>query len=65
MKKQASGGARLRAAGKRAVLLGLTPEQHTKIREAAEIDRRPVTQFLTFHGLAAAEKILKKTHNRH
>lgn len=56
--KQLSGGARLALAGKRPVNLGLTPEQHDTIREAAEKDGRPITQFLTHHGLAAAKKIL-------
>jgi uncharacterized protein (DUF1778 family) len=57
--KQASGGARLKAAGKVAVLLGLRPDQAATLRAAAEKDGRPLTQFLVFHGLAAAEKILK------
>jgi uncharacterized protein (DUF1778 family) len=59
-KKQASGGARLTASGKVPVLLGLRPEQAEALRAAAEKDGRPLTQFLIFHGLAAAEKILKK-----
>lgn len=54
-----SGGARLIEAGKKAVLLGLTPEQHEKISAAAEADNRRVTQFLTHYGLKAAEKILR------
>lgn len=59
-KTQASGGARLKAAGRHPVLLGLTPEQRAKIQAAAAADNRPVTQFLVHHGLAAAEKILEK-----
>ena len=61
--KQASGGARLKAAGKHPVLLGLLPDQAEKIRAAAEADGRPLTQFFIFHGLAAAEKILKNIAN--
>lgn len=56
--KPASGGARLIASGRRPVLLGLTADQHATIETAAKAERRPVTQFLLHHGLAAAEKIL-------
>lgn len=59
-KPQASGGARLIASGKRPVSLGLLPEQHEKLSAAAALDGRPLTQFLVFHGLKAAEKILGK-----
>ncbi len=58
--KRPSGGAQLALSGKRPVLIGLTPAQHQKIRDAADADGRPMTQFLTYHGLVAAEKILKK-----
>jgi len=60
-KRQASGGARLVSSGKRPVLLGLTPEQHERLSAAAESEGRPLTQFLAFHGLKAAESILRKT----
>jgi hypothetical protein len=56
----ASGGARLRASGKKAVLLGLTQDQYDDIFAAAKIDGRYATQFLTHYGLAAAKKILGK-----
>ncbi len=59
-KKQASGGARLKASGKHPVLVGFNDDQFALLREAAKADGRPMTQFLMFHGLAAAEKILKK-----
>jgi uncharacterized protein (DUF1778 family) len=58
--KQSSGGARLIASGRHPVLLGPTEEQHALLAAAAEVDGRPVTQFLIFHGLEAAKKILKK-----
>lgn len=57
---QASGGSRLVASGKKPVLLGLTPEDHAKASEAAQLERRPLTQFFIHHGLVAAEKILAK-----
>lgn len=60
-KKPLSGGARIKAAGKHPFLLALTTEQREAFREAAEIDGRSITQFLIFHGLAAAKKISKKS----
>jgi uncharacterized protein (DUF1778 family) len=59
-KRSSSGGSRLMSSGKKPILLGLTPEQYAKIHRAAEIDSRPMTQFLTLHGVKAAEKILAK-----
>lgn len=58
---QASGGARLKAYGKRAVLLGIFHEEYAMIQEAAQIDGRPVTQFYMFHTREAAKAILKKS----
>ncbi len=58
--KQASGGARLAASGKKPITLGVTTEEHAELMEAAAQDRRPLTQFLLLHGLAAARKILSK-----
>ena len=60
-KKPMSGGARIKASGKSPVLLGLPPEQKEMLQRAAELDGRPLTQFLIFHGLAAAKKILEKS----
>lgn len=61
--EQLSGGARLTAAGKVAVLLGVDPADIEIIRAAAEKEKRPVTQFLLYHGLEAAKKILEKDAN--
>jgi len=57
----ASGGARLKAAGKRAMLLGWTPEQFAKIEEAAQAGTlpKPLTVFVMEAALEKAEKILK------
>lgn len=60
-KRQASGGRRLVASGRRPVTLGILPEDHDLLRQAAEIDRRPLTQFLIYHGLVTARKILEKS----
>ncbi len=61
--KPTSGGARLKASGRHPVLLGLMPDQLATARAAANADGRPLTQFFVHHGLAAAEKILKKSAN--
>ena len=60
-KKPMSGGARIKASGKSPMLLGVLPEQKDILRKAAAIDGRPMTQFLLFHALAAAKKILEKS----
>ncbi len=56
--KPASGGARLVASGKRAMLLGLSPEDRDLIERAAKADSRPMTQFVRLAAVAAAKKIL-------
>lgn len=57
-RKQLSGGAKLRLSGKRAVMLGLTPDVYDKLKRASEIECRPVSQFVTFYALQAAEWVL-------
>jgi hypothetical protein len=57
-RKQLSGGAKMRLAGRKAILLGVTVEQLEKIRRAAQIELRPVAQFVCFHAVQAAEKLL-------
>ncbi len=59
-KKALSGGARLMGGGLKPIVCGMTPAEHELLRRAAEAEHRPMTQFLLFYGLAAAEKILKK-----
>lgn len=56
-RKQLSGGAKLKAAGKRCVLLGLNPEVYEQIAKAAAKEMRKVTQFITFHSLRAAQSL--------
>lgn len=43
--------------------IGVTasPEEHAIIREAAERDGRPMSQFVLRAGLAAAKKLLEKS----
>ncbi len=57
-RKQMSGGAKLKASGKRAILLGVTPEQFEKLKFAASLEMRPVTQFVTFYAVQAADRII-------
>ena len=57
--KQRSGSARQTAAGRKPVLLWLEPSEHARLRRAAAADKRPMTQFLIYHGLLATEKILE------
>ena len=39
-RKQLSGGAKMKASGKKAILLGVTPEQFDKIKLAASLEMR-------------------------
>jgi len=52
-----------KAAGRKASLVWLDPAQHEAIKEAARIEQRSVTAFLSFHAMSAAQKILKKSGN--
>lgn len=58
---QASGGRRLKVAGKWPQLLGWPAEARATIEAAAKIDGRKMTQFVMHHALRAAEKILEKS----
>lgn len=57
-RKQLSGGAKLKASGRKAILLGVTPEQFDTFKLAASLEMRPVSQFVTFYALQAAEKVI-------
>lgn len=61
LQKPRSGWQRVKAAGLHSFQLALTTEQREIFRQAAAADGRSVTQFLIHHGLAAAEKFLKKS----
>ena len=63
-KQRPSGGARLIAAGRRPVLLGLLPEEHAQLTAAAAAAQMHLTQFLTYHGLIASKTILRKIQTR-
>ena len=59
-RKQLSGGAKLKIAGKHAILLGLDNPIHAVLSEAAALEMRPVTQFVTYHALAAAKIVISQ-----
>jgi uncharacterized protein (DUF1778 family) len=59
-RKQLSGGAKMKAAGKKAILLGITREQFDTIKLAASLEMRPVTQFVTFYAVTAAVAVIAK-----
>lgn len=57
-RKQLSGGAKMKLAGKKPVLLGLLPVVLDTIRQAAALEMRPVSQFIAFHATEAALRII-------
>lgn len=59
--KPLSGGARLKASGKRAMLIGWPKDGARKIEAAAKAEGRPMAQFVMHHALMAAEKILSES----
>lgn len=50
-----------KAAGRKSSLVWADIAQRKILEAAANRDQRPLSQFLLFHGLAAAEKILEKS----
>lgn len=56
--KQASGGSRLTAAGKRPVLLGLRPEDKELLDRAADKVGEYTTTFIIAAALAEARRVL-------
>lgn len=59
--KRPGGYAQLKAAGKTAVMLGLTAEDVALIDRAREIDSRTRAGFITHYALLAAKNILEKS----
>ncbi len=57
-RKQMSGGAKLKAAGRHAIMLGVSKEQLVKLRHAAALEMRPVSQFVTFYAIRAAHEVI-------
>jgi uncharacterized protein (DUF1778 family) len=57
-RKHLSGGAKMKAAGRKAIMLGVSPEQYDKLKLAASLEMRPVSQFVTFYALQGAENVI-------
>lgn len=56
--KQASGGKRLGASGKKPILLGATREEWAVIHTVAKHERRPMTQYILHHIMELAAKTI-------
>lgn len=54
LKKALSGGAKMKKAGKRPILLGVTEMQKQILQLAADQESRPLTQYVLFHALEHA-----------
>ena len=52
--KPMSGAAKMKAAGRHAIMLGVSPQEHRMLKEAAKSEGRPVSQFIKFYALRAA-----------
>jgi uncharacterized protein (DUF1778 family) len=63
-RKQLSGGAKLKKAGKHAILLGVSPEVYEKLRRGAQIQMRPLSQFIVYHAVKAAEAMAARNGER-
>jgi uncharacterized protein (DUF1778 family) len=59
-KKRPSGAAHLKAAGKTAILIGLSEDDIAIVDEACEIDGRSRANFVAHYSVLAAEKILAR-----
>jgi uncharacterized protein (DUF1778 family) len=56
--KPMSGGAKLKASGRLAIMITVDPTDKVKIEEAAALEMRPVSQFVAYHAILAAEERL-------
>jgi uncharacterized protein (DUF1778 family) len=58
-RKQKSGYAKLKASGKRAILLGVSQEEYRQLKAAAECERRSVAGFVTYYAVQTALEVLE------
>jgi uncharacterized protein (DUF1778 family) len=56
--KPPSGAAKLKASGRKAIMLAVTPEQFDRLKLAASLEMRPVSQFVTFYAVQAADRVI-------
>lgn len=61
-KKPPSGTARQKAKGLKGFSLYLSDEQKETLKKAAKLDGRSMTQFLIYHGIKEASRIISKNH---
>ena len=59
-KKPLSGTARMKAKGLSGFSLYLSAEQKKTIKKAAKLDGRSMTQFLIYHGVKEATRIISR-----
>ena len=57
-RKQLSGYQKMKASGKRPILLTVTAEQHQSISKAASLEMRPVSQFVMTPALKPASAVI-------
>jgi len=56
--KAPSGGAKLRASGRVAIMIGVTPEERDRIQRAAASDNRTTANFVKLAALVMAKRLL-------
>lgn len=60
-KKQKSGWEKIKDSGKRVITLVVTPEEHALLTEAAEQDRRAISQWVLVRALRDAREEIDAT----
>ncbi len=58
-RKQLSSSARMSRLGKHPILLWVTQDQWATLKCAADLEMRPVSQFVVFHAMNAAAALCK------
>lgn len=58
--KSLSGGARMKAAGLKAILVGYNAEDLAVLERAAAIEGRTLTNFTHFHTMQAAKRVVQE-----
>lgn len=53
-----SGGAKLKASGRVAIMIGVTPEERDRLKAAAESDNRTTANFVKLAALVMARRLL-------
>lgn len=56
-RKQLSGAQKLKAYGRRAIMLAVVPEDYSALKAAADAERRPLSQYVLYYAIQAAKKL--------